>query len=193
MWTALDLLVIAVASTGALVSIIWLDSVDAWWAEPVATYLIMLILAGGSVSAYGGCALDDMDDARAERKVVAQLIAIALGAPLLIVLGKQALGVPLEASPGRWPAIVDTGARVSISCLPAAAAVAVIWLLARRARREWLVWISGSALVMALLVLAAWPWLPSSVPTVVRGAVVGGPLLLAVILAKRLKPPRPTG
>ncbi len=191
-WTPTDIFLIAAGSAGALGLLLWLRSVEAWWADPVGTYLVMLILAGGGVGAYGGWALDNVDDRRQSRKIVAQLVALALGVPLIILFGRQALGVPFDASPGRWPRIFDAVARFSISGLPATAAVAVVWLLARKARSEGLVCVAGSAFVIALLLLSAWPWVPSRVPLLARGALLGGLLLVAVVAAKRLKPPPPT-
>jgi hypothetical protein len=83
------------------------------------------------ISAYAGWAFDEVDDAREERRMLWVLGLIAVLFPLLIVLGRQALGTAFDDAPGSWPRWADAVARSVIS-IPSVALGAV--LLVRLAR-----------------------------------------------------------
>lgn len=49
--------------------LIWLSSMQRWWAGAPTTYVSAFIMTGTMVGAYAGWAFDEVDDAREERRM----------------------------------------------------------------------------------------------------------------------------
>lgn len=113
-WSFSDVVLIVVLGGGGIALLIWLESLHRWWAQALGEYLVFFLMTGAGVGAYGGWALDGIDDDAEERKVGWQLVAIANGIPLLLVLGKHAYTTPVDA-PGAWPRVADLTARLLVS------------------------------------------------------------------------------
>ncbi len=183
-FTHVILIVIVSAAVSALV--IWLSSMKRWWADALTTYVSVLIMSGAMIGAYAGWALDEVDDAREERRMLRAIGLIGVLLPLLVVLGWQALGTPFDDAPGSWPRWADAVARAVISIPSVALGVALLVRLARTGKGT-AVWITGALLFFALMLMGAWPWLGSYFPVWIRVAcrvAVGivGPLRHAVCL-----------
>jgi hypothetical protein len=187
-WTPFDVILIVIGSATCITLAVWLRSLNAWWARALETYVFAFVLCGGGVGAYGGWALDDVDDPARERKIILQLVAIAIGCPLMMVLGRQALGTPFDGSPGDWPSGVDLGARIALSLPMAVAALFFLTIPVRRRPVSLLVWVVALLFATPLALLAAWPWLQADFPIWLRISICGVALTAAVVLSKRIVP-----
>lgn len=182
----LTALLIVVVSVTVITLMIWLGSMNRWWADALMTYVSVLIMSGAVIGAYAGWALDEVDEPQEECWLVLVVGLIGVGLPLLVVLGKQALGVPFDVAPGTWPMWADAVARAMVSIPSAALAVALTIRMARTARRGG-VWITGGLFFLALMLLAAWPWLGDYFPIWARVASLLGMLTGAVLFARTIQ------
>ncbi len=132
-WAPGDVVIIVLGSAACIALAIWLESFDVWWARALTAYLFAFVLCGGGLGAYVGWALDETDEPANERKIMLQVVALAVGCPMLFVLGKQALGTPFDLSPGEWPSGADLVARIALS-LPFGFGVFALLAIAARRR-----------------------------------------------------------
>jgi predicted permease len=171
-----------------LVLTIWLESQHEWWTDAAAEYIVFLILGAGMAGNAVSWALDDVEDPQQERKILIQAGTVSLVAPLVVILGSQALGVAFDRSPGTWPSGADVAARVVYSLSAGISFAALVYQLVRRAHRRLRVWVVGALFSTSLAVLGAWPWLGSSISMWVRVTCFVAPLVVATRLASPMPP-----
>lgn len=143
-WLEVIILLASIAAYSQLTS--WIDGLGFWWSAVGAFYVMgAFVVARLGAVAFGWAAM---------QRVVGLISTLAL--PAFALLAQHALRIPFGAFNG-WPESADLLSRGVVSMAAGGAAIALATAAVLRARNT-PARLASFSFALALMVVAAWPW-----------------------------------